>query len=259
MSKLEKLTIYAHKDKNCSEQALGHFVAMFNPESINRKYENVFSKYNIIGKGEKRFFIYNKISEFSLKLVLDGTGLYDPFGQPPNNPQQIGQPANEPLPLNPPPIVEPTGENKFGDVAPRVNHFIKLCWTINGIIHQPNFLKLQWGKDYIKCQLVNVDIKYTNFNQDGTPFRAELDIRLCSKENVAEDENVNRLLRLSSPDVSHSRIVKAGDTLPLLTKEIYGSSDYYLWVAEQNGLDNINTLVPGQRLVFPPLESAASR
>jgi len=252
MSKLEKLTIYAHKDKNCTDQALGHFKAMFNPESINRKFENVFSKYNIIGKGEKRFFIYNKISEFTLKLVLDGTGVFHPFE--PEVIQQHNLPA-----IQQPTIVQPTGENTFGNVAPRVNHFIKLCWTINGDIHQPNFLKLQWGKDFIKCQLVNVDIKYTNFNPDGTPFRAELDIRLCSKENLAEDANVNRLLRLSSPDVSHSRIVKAGDTLPLLTKEIYGSSDYYLWVAEQNGLDNINTLVPGQRLVFPPLESAASR
>jgi nucleoid-associated protein YgaU len=60
----------------------------------------------------------------------------------------------------------------------------------------------------------------------------------------------------SSPDLTHVRVVKAGDTLPLLTKAIYGSSRDYLRVAEHNGLDNFRDLTPGRRLVFPPLEQS---
>ena len=58
----------------------------------------------------------------------------------------------------------------------------------------------------------------------------------------------------TSPDLSHSRIVKSGDTLPLLSKEIYGSAVHYLRVAQANGLDNFRSLTPGQQIVFPPLE-----
>ncbi|PON10328.1 hypothetical protein C2W62_50650, partial [Candidatus Entotheonella serta] len=59
----------------------------------------------------------------------------------------------------------------------------------------------------------------------------------------------------SSPDLSHTRLVKRGDTLPLLTKEIYGTSSHYLRVAQVNGLDDFRNLTPGQTLFFPPLES----
>jgi nucleoid-associated protein YgaU len=48
-------------------------------------------------------------------------------------------------------------------------------------------------------------------------------------------------------------VVKSGDTLPLLAKEIYGSSEYYLRVAEVNGIDDFRNLTPGQQIIFPPL------
>jgi len=57
----------------------------------------------------------------------------------------------------------------------------------------------------------------------------------------------------SSPDVSHSRVVKSGDTLPLLSKEIYGNASYYLRLAQANNLDDFRNLQPGQAIVFPPL------
>ncbi len=35
---------------------------------------------------------------------------------------------------------------------------------------------------------------------------------------------------------------------------IYGSSTYYLWVAQVNNLDDFRNLTPGQKIFFPPLE-----
>jgi nucleoid-associated protein YgaU len=62
----------------------------------------------------------------------------------------------------------------------------------------------------------------------------------------------------SSPDLSHLVTVKAGDTLPLLCCNIYGSSVYYLEVARVNGLAHFRDLAPGMQLLFPPLQDSAT-
>ena len=67
------------------------------------------------------------------------------------------------------------------------------------------------------------------------------------KKRVAKENN-------NSPDLTHRRTVKAGDTLPLMCYQIYGDSKYYLQVAEVNDLGNFRSLTPGQNILFPPLE-----
>jgi len=57
----------------------------------------------------------------------------------------------------------------------------------------------------------------------------------------------------SSPDLTHSRVVKAGDTLPLMTYHIYGDSSHYVEVAKHNKLINFNAIKPGDVIDFPPL------
>jgi nucleoid-associated protein YgaU len=57
-----------------------------------------------------------------------------------------------------------------------------------------------------------------------------------------------------SPDLTHVRLVKAGDNLPSLCDAIYGDPQMYLKVAEANGIDDFRRLVPGTRIFFPPLE-----
>ena len=53
--------------------------------------------------------------------------------------------------------------------------------------------------------------------------------------------------------------MKSGDTLPLLSKAMYGSSQYYLRVAQINNLDDFRNLTPGQAIIFPPLEKECAR
>ena len=97
------------------------------------------------------------------------------------------------------------------------------------------------------------DAEYTSFDRDGSPLRAELDITLIADNPV---EKTIKIAGKGSPDLTHTRIVKSGDTLPQLTREIYGSPDYYLRVAQVNNLNDFRNLTPGQALVFPPLSSA---
>jgi nucleoid-associated protein YgaU len=77
------------------------------------------------------------------------------------------------------------------------------------------------------------------------------------KTNFISDEDPDKrglLENKSSPDLTHTRIVKSGDTLPLLTKEIYGSSQYYLRLAQINNINDFRNLTPGCEIIFPPLD-----
>ena len=105
-------------------------------------------------------------------------------------------------------------------------------------------------KDF-DCRLQSVDIEYSAFDKNGAPLHATL------KTTFVEDIEASKRIReegKSSPDLTHTRVVKSGDTLPLLSKEIYGSSQYYIRVAEANNLDDFRNLTPGQTIIFPPLE-----
>ena len=57
----------------------------------------------------------------------------------------------------------------------------------------------------------------------------------------------------SSPDLTHVIEVRAGDTLPNLCNKVYNDPSYYMQVARVNNLSDFCRLVPGTRLVFPPL------
>ena len=131
-----------------------------------------------------------------------------------------------------------------------IAEFEKLCLRMNGDIHEPNFLVLRWGDLTFSGRLKSLDIKYTLFDESGDPLRAELGV------SFVEDKSKKKIFReagKNSPDLTHVRVVKSGDTLPLLCKEIYGSSSHYLRVAMDNGLDDFRNLTPGQEIRFAPL------
>lgn len=228
---LQKLKITAYKKSTRSMQdKVSDFTAMYNPASISQKYEIKYGKNQ--GKnssGKKTYYSYSKPAELKLKLILDGTGVHE-----------MGIFINKQTP-----------------VAERVDEFLNLAFHMNGSIHEPHYLSVEWGDlkfwgdAKFNCRLGNATVKYTHFNRDGTALRAELDITLYSDEDV---EKRKKKENKSSPDLTHIRVVKNGDTLPLLCKEIYGNSFYYLRVAQANNLNNFRALVPGQELVFPPLE-----
>ena len=70
----------------------------------------------------------------------------------------------------------------------------------------------------------------------------------------SDDKTRVALAQDHSPDLTHVRLVKAGDTLPAMCFKIYGDPRFYLEVARANGLDNFAKLVPGTRVFFPPLQ-----
>ena len=225
--KLEKLTITAYQDEVLKTQVGEPFKAMFNPESYSQKYAIEYAKAQGMNSGQTAKYARRTPTVLSLKLLLDGTGSHEMKSD------------------NAPPDKDKT-------VAARIKHLLDISFQMNGKIHEPNYLLVTWGNLIFPCRLTSVDINYTSFNPDGSPLRAELAIELLYNEEVKKQMAIDAK---SSPDLTHSRIVKNGDTLPLLSKVIYGSSSHYLWIAQQNRLDDFRNLTPGHRLFFPPLVS----
>jgi len=231
--KLEKLKIEAYSDRARSAK-IGEFVAMFNPTTLNQTFDVQYEAASDAGGvcHEARF-VRKKPADLSVKLLLDGTGV-----------NEIG-------------LVSLFGARRT--VGERISDFLRLAYEVNGDTHQPSFLWVKWGQwgtelgqTGYKCRLKSASVAYQSFNRDGSPMRAELDLSLRS-----DDEHTNqlRIAGLASPDVTHSRLARAGDTLPSLTREIYGSPRHVAAVARVNDLDQLRVIETGRELVFPPIVS----
>jgi len=226
--KLEKLKIFAFtkvaRDKS-SEIEGSPFEAMFNPQTLSQTNSNLFEPGKATGGAtQSATFIRTKPSDLRLNLLLDGTGV-----------DQMG-------------LV-----NLFSDtvtVQDRIDSFLALAYQPQSATHEPSYLSVKWGTFSFNCRLTSVTINYTSFERDGSPLRAELDLTCTADDDVAKQQSK---AALTSPDVSHARLVRGGDTLPLLTRDVFGTSAYVASVARANGLDHIRGLQPGQTLIFPPL------
>ena len=226
--KLEKLKISAFEDVERGGQPVLEFEAMFNPTSFSQTYAIDWGKQQGINStGSELTYTRSLPGELSLDLVLDGTGV-----------DQMG-------------ILAPAAKT----VSERVKELLDVTFHYNGAIHQANYLLVSWGKLSFTCRLASLTVNYTRFDRDGTPLRAELKVMLVSDESAKKRAKQKQA---ASPDLTHARVVKGGDTLPLLTKEIYGSSARYLDVARYNDLDDFRNLPPGREILFPPLAALPS-
>ncbi len=232
--KLEKLKINVYGSRLRIGLPQKTFTVMFNPTSFAMKHENVLKdRQGLHSGGAQLRYVYTRSEELALDLVFDGTGVGD-----------VG-------------LISLTGRGAKS-VAQQIHDFLTLCFYIDGEIHEPKFLKITWGDGVLQnfdCRLKSVNIKYTLLDKSGAPLRADLNTVFVED---TEPQKQLRQARLESPDVSHTRIVKSGDTLPLLCKEMYGSSSHYLRVAQVNNLDDFRNLTPGQELHFPPLEPSTA-
>ncbi|WP_378179167.1 hypothetical protein [Aquimarina sp. SS2-1] len=228
--KLQKLRILSFDNQ---ERTTGksELEVMFNPESVRRSFVNNFNKEASNPQNEANTtFTYGSLSTVSMSLIFDGTDV-DQYG------------AEIALRLL-------RGTQK--SVAERIDNFRKDIAEIKGNIHEPRYLVLSWGKTLkFNCRLSSLDINYTLFERNGDPLRAELNVSF-----IGDDTPKAQLakLNLQSPDLTHYRMVKTGDQLPLMCQEIYGTPMYYPLVASANKLTDFRNLTPGQEIYFPPIE-----
>lgn len=222
---LKKLNVEAYSDSGFSKKIDKPFEVMFNPEDCKESFNIVYNDKQAPGASAADP-VFNKIAPKTMKfsLLFDGTGALIPATASKNT--------------------------DVRDVSVVLDNLFDLL-LYNGDIHRPNFCKLSWGSMIFKCVLVTVDVNYTHYDQDGVPIRAKVDLGF--KEHLKKEER-NARERKNSPDLTHYRIVKEGDSLPLMTYAIYGEISPFQKVALYNELHGFRNLEPGMRLVFPPLE-----
>lgn len=216
---LVKMTIEAFGDAACHDQIGTAFEVMFNPTTYSLKHEIKYSEQSASGSTSSTHrFESVKPKEFSLEFMFDGTGV--------------------------------TGVRV--DVAQKITGFLNTVAAFEGETHRTKFLKIHWGSLMIRCVLKGADVAYTLFNSEGNPLRAK--VRADFSE-VTDERTDNARNARHSPNLTHIRSVKAGDTLPLMCFKIYGESKYYLHVAAFNDIKNMRHLKIGQEIEFPPLKT----
>lgn len=219
--KLQKLKVEAYASEARSGKPDGVFEAMFNPESYSLRYDNVFQQSQGINTdGQKSKYSLSKPQELSVKLLLDNTGAVS-YG------------------------METPKEGR--DIYKEVQRFLELTCYMDGAIHEPKYLKVEWGDLIFDCRLVSVEVNYTLFNRSGQPLRAELNTQF--KGDLQPSKRVQK----ESIDLTHVRMVKSGDTLLLMVQRVYNNPSYYIQVAQVNRLNNFRKLKVGQTLRFPPV------
>ena len=218
---LVKLKIEGFEEPTCSGIAKEVIYAFLNPSSYNRSYNALYSDQKSIGASDSTQ-VFNGIgqSDLNLSFFVDGTGI-------------------RPLP------------GKYADVDAYISHFAEIVHGYRGHIHRPYYLLVTWGNLKVIGICSKMEVKYNLFNPEGKALRATIDITITESKDY---KTLSKEAARSSPDLTHRRIVRAGDTLPLMAFRIYGSSGHHQFVAEHNKLNSFYALKPGDSIDFPPIE-----
>ncbi len=228
---VEKMLILAFDDSKKAEtptksSAYAYFEALINPESYTLDYKLKFSKegQGQGSSGKQLKYEYTEPEEMSFEFLFDNTGIID------------GKPRDS--------------------IVDDIKKFKEVLLEYKGDSHEPPHLALVWGENSIfKGRAIEISLVYKLFKADGTPIRAMAKVKFKSsieelKRAAKEDKK--------SPDLTHIRKVRMGDTLPLMCHRIYGDSKHYMSVAAANNLNNFRELNPGMDIIFPPIEKIAS-
>jgi hypothetical protein len=234
---LIKLRIKAYKDEQFSDEvADGEFKTLVNPDKYSFKYKIEQNDDQASGTSTSapRF---NKIlpEDLSLEFIFDRTGVITDYGAAGTSDDK-------------------TFKDEGSGIIDDIEKFKKVVFDYNGDEHKPNYLIISWGTLLFKGTLTEMDITYKLFKSDGTPLRATASAKF---KGFVEDNLRVAMENNSSPDLTHIRMVKDGDTLPLMSFRIYGDSKYYLEVAKANNITNFRKLTVGRKIFFPPIEKTS--
>ena len=222
LGKLEKLKIIAFKNADYSDppEEQQTFTAMLNPETYTLDYKVEYQD----GQGQgtsssQQRFSVKKPENFDCEIFLENSGIID------GNPRE--------------------------SIEDDITELRDLLLKYEGDIHEPKHFQVLWGSLLFKGRCTGLNINFKLFNPDGKPIRAVCKVSFTGS---VEDNLRTAEERRESPDMTHYRLIKSGDTLPMLCYKIYGNSGYYLQVAQVNKLPSFRNLPVGTTIFFPPVE-----
>lgn len=215
------MLITGHKTKEYNDAEPDKIYVLVNPNQYSFDATQSYSKQKPISKkknsGESAG---TEPGHFSFKLWFDRTGAFE------------ASPALD--------------DEKSKGIEPDIEQLKKVLYGKT----EANYLKISWGTLDFNCRVKSLRVNYTLFSPSGNPIRASVDV------TFKEDENIKNVKANANSDLSNETkevTAKAGDTLPLMALQVYGSALYFLSVAKVNKLSSFRKLKPGQKIVFPPL------
>lgn len=218
---VSKLKIYSYPDAD-RKSSDNNMEVLVNPESYSQKITVKFSEKQAPGTTAKLpKFSKMEPQKLDFELLFDSTG-----------------------------VINGIRDEKNG-VESELAKFKELVLEYKGDKHRPRFLSIYWGTLKFDCCLENLDITYKLFRADGLPLRAIAKVGFIG--SMDDTKRVNKE-NSQSPDLTHVRTVKHGDTLPLMCFQVYGDPKYYIEVAKANALNDFRNLTTGQKIKFPPIE-----
>ena len=122
--------------------------------------------------------------------------------------------------------------------------------VIDSSLHAPPVVEFAWGKFSFTGVVTSLHRKMTLFSEDGRVLRARLTLSLKSYKAA---EVQLRELKLSSPDRSHVRVLREGETLAHIAYEAYGDPRMWRPIADANGIERPRFITPGTPLWIPAL------
>jgi len=138
------------------------------------------------------------------------------------------------------------GSKNVSSVDVDLKELEETIYSFKNDIHKPRYLFVEYGEMNFRCMMTAFNVEFLLFDVDGHTIRAKVHLSLKAYVDIASKK--------PSPDMSHSFTIREGDSLPLLCKKVYGDMNYYLQVAEHNGLTNFRELEVGSTVEFPPLQ-----
>lgn len=136
-------------------------------------------------------------------------------------------------------------------VTDQVKKFLKTCYQYNSDAHTSNYLKIFWADEVYSCKLETSKVQYSLFDRNGIPLRATI---TASFIYDITSETAVKKANQKSPDVTHRHQFKAGDTLPIIAQNMYGSSSFYLKLAKYNGFNHFRNIPPGTEIKLPSIQ-----
>lgn len=221
--KLEKLKVIAYSDPQFTNKVGdGEFATLLNPEKYVYQYKIEQNEQQATGTSAAATKFNKKLpEELQIDFVFDRTG-----------------------------IIPERARTEDG-IIDDLEHFKKVVLDYNGDQHKPNYVMISWGSLLFKGSMIEMSVEFKLFRPDGTPLRA---VAKAKFKGFVEDDLRVAKENKNSPDLTHYRVVRAGETLPLMAFRIYGDSRYYLAVAKANNLHDFRNLQPGQEIYFPPIQ-----
>lgn len=222
--RLKKLTLSACNNKGIVINEIEPFEVMLNPESFSIKSSICYTEDNSNGcstSGAPQYR-YQPVKQLVLEpFILDVTG-----------------------------AIPKTLSLMYGSMNDIIDHLEEVVYNINEDTGAPPVILVEWGTFTFRAQLCSMNIKYTLFDSDGDPLRAEISLDL---QEFPDSEIAPHFGLATGLDETRYIEVKDGDTLPAMCERMYQDSSYYDQIAELNELDDYQNLEPGTYLYFPPL------